>query len=118
MSTPNDPLMAPSSPLPRTIDATGWATGLVMGLLTTIAMGLALDHLMHAGLAASYDTAIYVRTMWGLAHGASQNPILNIHGLAIHANWILVPMAWLLNWFDGVTMLVALQSVAYGLHFV
>ncbi len=52
-----------------------------------------LYHLVFAGWAHTYDSAIYVRSLWGVANGELFNPMVDLHTLSIHGNFVLYALA-------------------------
>ena len=86
------------------------ALGLVCGLL----LCWLLSRLFGVGMAQSYDTTLYGRSLWGIAHGAGHNPVYGTHWLGIHANWILVLLAPLTWFVSSTTVLLTVQALAFG----
>jgi len=67
-----------------------------VGAAIALPVGLLLERSLFQGEAQSFDSLLYARSLWGLAHGASENPIAGVHALAIHGHFIgllLVPFA-------------------------
>lgn len=65
-------------------------------------------------LSASFDTAIYVRNLWGIAHGNWHNPLVNDHLFGVHGNWVLFLLAPFVRIADPALLLALLQSIAFG----
>lgn len=86
----------------------------VAGVALGVALALLLARLFTVGMAQSYDTTLYGRSLWGIAHGSGHNPVYGTHWLGIHANWVLVLLAPLTWVFSSATVLVAAQSIAFG----
>lgn len=87
----------------------------VVGILCAIGLGLVLSRLFTVGMAQSYDTTLYGRSLWGIGHGSGVNPVYGTHWLGIHANWVLVllaPLSWI---FSPAMILVGGQAIAAGL---
>lgn len=82
---------------------------LVAALFATL-----LHHLVFRGWAHSYDSAIYVRSLWGVATGNMTNPWVDLHVLSIHANFVLFLLAPLTVVFHPATVLIGAQSIALG----
>lgn len=88
-----------------------WAVVFVWVLTFLTFVGL-LWHLMWRGWAHSYDAAIYVRSLWGVAHGELFNPVVGLHTFSIHGNFVLLLLAPLARLFHPLTVLVVAQSAA------
>ena len=86
----------------------------LFGALVGLLMLTRLLRMQTDGLAASFDTAIYVRNLWGIAHGAWQNPLVNDHLFGVHGNWVLFLLAPLVRLADPALLLALAQSVAFG----
>jgi uncharacterized membrane protein len=54
-----------------------------------------IAELLLNGWAHSFDSAIYIRNLWGLSHGDSFNPIVGFEALSVHFNLVMVPLAWI-----------------------
>ena len=94
----------------------GWVKAFVVawGVGATWALGALLMQLNWHGWAHSFDGPIYVRSLWGFAHGSYYNPVVGLQSLSIHSNVVLVllaPLTWLVP--ATATLLIA-QSVSYG----
>lgn len=79
-----------------------------------VALGLLLWRLFDVGMSQTYDTMLYGRSLWGVAHGDGFNPVYGMHWLGIHANIVLLalaPFAWLV---PTSLVLVVAQSLAFG----
>ena len=86
----------------------------VFGILAAIGLAVLLNRLFTVGMAQSYDTTLYGRSLWGIGHGSGINPVYGTHWLGIHANWVLVilaPLSWVIS--PAATLAVA-QSAAFG----
>jgi hypothetical protein len=96
--------------------AVATARALALGLAVTagIALGLLLWHKLFRGQAQSYDTMIYARSLWGVAHGVLYNPVLDRHAFAVHANVLAVPLALLARALPAALALVLAQATAFA----
>lgn len=102
--------MAPDvtlGPLARTVPV---ASGLVAALL----LGTLLWVLAFEGWAHSFDTAIYVRSAWGAAHGDLWNPVRDLHVLSVHFNLVLFVLAPFVHALGATAALLLAQSVSFG----
>ena len=86
------------------------AFGVVFGLLL---LGRLL-RMQTEGLSASFDSAIYIRNLWGIAHGEWHNPLVNDHLFGVHGNWVLFALAPLVRFVEPALLLIAAQSLALG----
>lgn len=67
---------------------------------------------IHCGEMRGFDTLIYGRGIWGVAHGDFWNTVRNTHVFAVHANWVnfvLAPFTYVAKAAD---VLAAWQAVA------
>lgn len=90
------------------------ASAVAVAVVVTLLGGALLHRLAFQGWAHSFDTAIYVRSLWGVAHGEWMNPVRDLHAFTIHGNFVffaMVPLVWL---FGATWTLLAAQSVALG----
>src|SRR5262249_8403901 len=65
---------------------------------------------LYIGQAQSFDTLLYARSLWGLAHGDPINPVVGVHALSVHAhfgNLLLIPFA---RCFPSAAVLIAAQT--------
>lgn len=83
-------------------------------VVVTALFGVLLHHLVFRGWAHSYDSAIYVRSLWGVANGDLTNPWVDLHVLSIHANFVLFLLAPLTVVLHPATVLLGAQSLAIG----
>lgn len=93
--------------------ATRWSEW-VVAFVTTTSMFALLRQLVFHGWSHSFDSAIYVRSLWGVAHGAWDNPLVDLHVMAVHFNLVLLPLAPLARVVHPAWVLIAAQSVAFG----
>jgi hypothetical protein len=84
------------------------ATALFIGAIT----GGVLTQLLFAGIARSFDTAIYARGLWGLAHLDGMNPVVGVHAFSVHGHFGLLALAPLARFLDPAALLVAQQAAA------
>ena len=82
--------------------------------LATIGLGLLLHALVYGGWAHSFDTAIYVRSAWGAAHGELWNSVRDLHVLSVHFNLVLFLLAPSVLAFGATFTLLAAQALAFG----
>ena len=78
-----------------------------------LTLGALLYRLTFEGWSHSFDTAIYVRLLWGVAHGEWMNP-RDLHVFTIHGNFVffaLAPLAWV---FGATWTLLGAQALAFG----
>jgi hypothetical protein len=79
-------------------------------------LALLLAWLLHRSLfearAWSFDTMLYARSWWGLAHGQPVNPIAGVHALSIHAHLWMAALAPLARWFNPASLLIAGNALA------
>jgi uncharacterized membrane protein len=106
----------PAAGAPGGRDAHATARALALGLAVTagVALGLLLWHKLFRGQAQSYDTLIYARSLWGVAHGHFYNPVLERHAFAVHANVLAVPLALFARAMPAALVLVLAQATAFG----
>jgi uncharacterized membrane protein len=63
---------------------------------------------------ASFDLALYARSLWGIAHGVPFNPLRDQHALALHSHGILYLLAPLTKLASPVYLLLTLQAISLG----
>lgn len=98
-----------SSHLSRTLASFG--AGMAVGG-ATIAL---LHRLLYLGYAQTFDTLLYARALWGVAHLDLHNPAAGVHAFSVHAHWGLVVLAPLARVADAATVLLLAQGVSAGL---
>ncbi len=101
----------PTEPTAR--DVTAWAAWLP-AVTVTVAVATMLHQLVFSGWAHSYDSAIYVRSLWGAAFGDLHNPMVDLHVLSIHSNFVLFLLAPFARVVHPALVLIATQAVALG----
>ncbi len=92
------------------------------GVVAALLLLARLLRLSSEGLSASFDSAIYIRNLWGIAQSDWHNPLVNDHLFGVHGNWVLFLLAPLVRWVDPALLLTLAQSLALGataglLHF-
>lgn len=87
---------------------------LLVGTVAALAVGLGLAQLTWRGWAHTFDSAIYARSLWGLAFGHGYNPVVELHAMSVHFNLVLMPLVPFARLFDPALLLVVLQAVAWG----
>ena len=92
------------------------------GIVAALLLLARLLRLSNEGLSASFDSAIYIRNLWGIAAGDWHNPLVNDHLFGVHGNWVLFLLAPLVRWVEPALLLTLAQSLALGataglLHF-
>ena len=85
---------------------------LVLALFCGMAIWAALVQLHYHGQPQSFDTLIYARSLWGIAHGDFNNPVLGSPTFFIHGNFVLFVLAPFVRWFASADVLMAVQSMA------
>lgn len=105
---------------PRSDARTGPFAGLDWAVVVpaVVAGGLyaaMLAHLVYRGWAHSYDSAIYVRSLWGVANRDLFNPMVDLHVLSIHGNFVLYLLAPFARVFHPATVLISAQATALAL---
>lgn len=79
-----------------------------------VSLGLLLSRLFEVGMAHTYDTLLYGRSLWGVAFAEPFNTAYGTHWLGVHANFVLYPLAPLARVMEPWRVLVWAQSVAFG----
>jgi hypothetical protein len=75
---------------------------------------IALHQVLHRwGWAHSFDSAIYVRSVWGLANGSPLNPLVDHHAFGIHLSLLQAPMALLTPWVAPASLLLGAQALSF-----
>jgi uncharacterized membrane protein len=90
------------------------AATLLIGALAALALGAGLAQLTWNGWSHSFDSAIYVRSLWGLAFGHSFNPMVELHAMSVHFSLVMWPLVPLARVIDPAVLLVVLQALAWG----
>ena len=86
----------------------------VFGIFVGLLLLARLLRLSGEGLSASFDSAIYIRNLWGIAHGDWVNPLVNNHVFCVHGNWVLLLLAPLVRFCDPGLLLTLAQGLALG----
>ena len=84
------------------------------GVVVALLLLARLLRLSSEGLSASFDSAIYIRNLWGIAQGDWVNPLVNNHVFCVHGNWVLLLLAPLLRFCDPGLLLTLAQGLALG----
>lgn len=87
---------------------------LAAGTLVAAATGLLLHRLLYGGFAQTFDTMLYARALWGVAHGDFYNPTAGVHAFSVHAHWGLLALAPVVRLLDAALVLVWAQAVSAG----
>ena len=69
---------------------------------------------LYSGMGQSYDSLLYARSLWGIAHGAWVNPAYGTHAFAIHLNLGLLPLAPLCWVLPAAVVLAIAQAAAFA----
>jgi len=85
------------------------ASGLVAFLLWAL-----LRRSLFEGQAQSYDAPLYVRSLWGIAHGDFNNALIDYPSLAIHSQLALLVLAPFARVWHAADVLIAAQALAFG----
>ncbi len=75
------------------------AAAWVAGGIVAAGIGWLLHRLLFEGRAFSFDAMLYSRSLWGLANGDFDNPVIGLNTFAIHGHFLLgllAPLAWLM----------------------
>lgn len=86
-------------------------------------IGFGLWALLRRGLfeaqAQSYDAPLYVRSLWGIAHGDFNNSLIDYPSLAIHSQSALLVLAPFARVWHAADVLIAAQALSFaGTQFV
>jgi uncharacterized membrane protein len=89
-----------------------------VALLLSALFGVGLWALLRRGLfegqAQSYDAPLYVRSLWGIAHGDYNNSLLDYPSLAIHTQSALLVLAPLARVWHAADVLIAAQVFTFA----
>jgi hypothetical protein len=88
---------------------------LVLTAISSVPVAWALWASIYQGQAHSFDAMLYSRSLWGIAHGAPLNSVVDVHAMAIHGHfglYLLAPFAWV---FRAVDVLLVAQVATYFL---
>lgn len=86
----------------------------LIGVVAACWLGVTLWRPFTVGMSQSYDTALYARSLWGVANGAPHNPVYGTHWLGIHANFFMALTAPLTKVLAAWQVLVVSQAIAFG----
>jgi uncharacterized membrane protein len=87
---------------------------IAFGIFAGLLLLARLLRLSAEGLSASFDSAIYIRNLWGIAQGDWHNPLVNDHIFGVHGNWVLLLLAPLVRFADPALLLTLSQGLALG----
>ena len=90
------------------------AVALALSALAGVGLWALLRRGLFEGQAQSYDAPLYVRSLWGIAHGDYNNSLIDYPSLAIHtqsALFVLAPFARIWHTAD---VLIAAQALAFS----
>ncbi len=90
-----------------------WTVPAATILATACTLQLLRELVFH-GWAHSYDSAIYVRSLWGIAQGNFHNPWVDLHVLSVHGNLILFLLAPFTALAHPAIVLIWAQSLSLG----
>jgi uncharacterized membrane protein len=89
-----------------------------VALLLSVLFGVGLWALLRRGLfegqSQSYDAPLYVRSLWGIAHGDYNNSVIDYPSLAIHTQSALLVLAPLARVWHAADVLIAAQAFAFA----
>ena len=94
-------------------EGTRWVAP-IGAIIITAFLAVLLHQLVFRGWAHSYDSAIYVRSLWGIAQRNLTNPWVDLHILSIHANFVLFLLAPFTTVLHPAAVLIGAQSIALG----
>lgn len=87
---------------------------LALSLLLVGGVFALMAQLLVNGWAHSFDSAIYIRNLWGLSHGDALNPIVGYQALSVHFNLVMVPLAWLSRVIPAWVVMSLTVALSYG----
>jgi len=95
------------------------AVALALSLLLGAALWALLHRCLFEGQAQSHDAPLYVRSLWGIAHGDYNNSLLDYSSLAIHSQLGLLLLAPFARVWHAADVLITAQALAFAAtHFV
>ena len=101
--------------------ATPHASSRSVGCLAVLSAGFAALGLLvlalrslYVGMGQSYDSLLYARSLWGIAHDAWFNPAYGTHAFGIHLNLGLLPLAPFARVVPAAVVLAFAQAAAFG----
>ncbi len=86
----------------------------LLSLLLSAGIFAMMAQLLLNGWAHSFDSAIYIRNLWGLSHGDSLNPIVGYEALSVHFNLVMVPLAWLSRVIPAWVVMSLTVALSFG----
>lgn len=91
-----------------------WAASLCLGALLCAVVGYLQWRAVFQGYTQSFDAMIYIRSLWGMAHGDLHNSVREVPSLTIHNNLLLFALAPLARALHPGLVLVAGQALSLG----
>lgn len=88
------------------------AVAAIVGLLAGGSLAWLLHRCLFQAHAQTFDAMIYGRSLWGIAHESSENSVVGVHWLLVHANFVLYLLAPLTALAEPVGILIAAQASA------
>jgi uncharacterized membrane protein len=92
--------------------SSAWFAPATIALVVAAGVAWLLHRSLFEAHAQTYDTMIYGRSLWGIAHGVTENSVLGVHWLAVHANYVLFALAPFTALCDPASVLIAAQALA------
>ncbi|HTU58451.1 MAG TPA: DUF2079 domain-containing protein, partial [Polyangiales bacterium] len=86
----------------------------VLSTLVGAGLWVLLRRGLFDGQAQSYDAPLYVRSLWGIAHGDYNNSLIDYPSLAIHTQCALLVLAPLARVWHAADVLIAAQAFAFA----
>lgn len=106
--------MSEAAPTKRAIDTARRTGALTVGLVAAGIAALMLLTMTFVTQTQSYDTMLYARSLWGVAHGDLQNTVYGTHVFGVHAQLGLLVLAPLALLWHPATVLVLAQCAAFA----
>ncbi len=96
------------------IDAARRAGALIPGVVMAAVAAAMLLTMTFATQTQTYDTMLYARSLWGVAHGDLNNIVYGTHVFGVHAQAGLVLLAPLARAWHPATVLIVAQCAAFA----
>lgn len=90
------------------------ALSVALGVAAAVWLHGLLARVVTDGMTQSYDTLLYARSLWGIAHGEPMNPVYGTHWLAVHANGVMALTAPLAHAMPAWRVLLLGHALAFG----
>lgn len=90
------------------------AVALALSALVGVGLWALLRRGLFEGQAQSYDAPLYVRSLWGIAHGDYNNSLIDYPSLAIHTQSALLVLAPFARVWHAADVLIAAQAFAFA----